>query len=320
MDLAISLVLIAAGAAALYFGSKWLVDGAAALALRYGVRPLVIGLTVIALGTSSPETVLAIVSSLEGSNAVSLGNVIGANISNGMLVLGLACLMTPVALRLSGLRRESVFLLLSGPLLAILAWDGWLGPVDGMIMLAVLIAFFYTLYRGACRGEQCAVVTEELELVKEVRPRSRVMISALILAGTVVLGVGAEVVVDGAIGLAVAAGISEAVVGLTVVALGTTVPEISIAITASRKGQSEVVLGNIVGTIIINTLFILGLGAVIGGYDTTGAETWAGIGIMIAVSTAIVALLAILDHGGRKVGAAMLAAYAGYIAVVLSLG
>lgn len=320
MDLAISLALIAAGAVALYFGSKWLVDGAAALALRYGVRPLVIGLTVIALGTSSPETVLAIVSSLEGNNAVSLGNVIGANISNGALVLGLSCLIAPVVLKLSGLWRESVFLLLTGPLLAILAWDGRLGLVDGMIMLAVLAAFFYTLYRGACRGEQCAVVTEELELVKNVRPRSGVMISLLILAGTIVLGVGAEVVVDGATGLAVGIGVSETIVGLTVVALGTTVPEIAIAITASRKGQSEVVLGNIVGTIIINTLFILGLGAVIGGYDTTGAETWAGIWIMIVISTAIVALLATLDQGGRKVGAAMLTAYAGYVAAVLLLG
>lgn len=163
MDLAVPIALLTAGAVALYLGSRWLVDGAGALALRYGVRPLVIGLTVVALGTSSPETVLAIISSLDGNNAVSLGNVIGANISNAALVLGIACLLGPVALKLSKLRRESFFLLLSGPLLAALAWDGRLSAADGAIMFIVLVAFFYMLYRSACRGEAYGVVEEEIE-------------------------------------------------------------------------------------------------------------------------------------------------------------
>ena len=307
------------GAAALYFGSKWLVDGAAALALRYGVRPLVVGLTVVSLGTSSPEAVLAVVSSLEGSNAISLGNVIGANISNGALVLGVACLIGPVALRLSHMRRESVFLLLCGPLLAALAWDGHLGAVDGAIMLLVLGVFFYALYSATCRGETCAVVEEETERVDGVRPRSSPMTVLLILAGTVALALGAESVVEGATGLAQGAGVSEEVIGLTAVALGTTVPEMTIALTASRRGRSDVVLGNVVGTIIINTLFILGLGAMIGGYDTGGLETAVGVAVMIMISTGIVILLAVQDHGGRKTGAMLLAAYAGYLVTVLVL-
>lgn len=126
---------------------------------------------------------------------------------------------------------------------------------------------------------------------------------------------------EGAVGLATGFGVSEEVVGLTVVAIGTTIPEMSVAFTASRKGQNEVALGNVVGTIITNTLFILGIGAVIGGYDTSGPETTFGIAVMIMMSTTVVVLLAVLDHGGKRMGAALLAAYVGYLAaVVLLLG
>lgn len=317
MDLTLSVALLVVGAGALYFGSDWLVDGAAALALRYKVRPLMIGLTVIALGTSSPEAVLAVVSSLEGSNEISLGNVIGANISNGALVLGIACLMGPLAMRLSNLKRESFFLLLSGPLLAALAWDGRLDAVDGAVMLLVLLFFFYILYRAACRGETCGVVAEEIERVEEIKPRSGTMIVLLIVTGMVLLTLGAEAVVEGATGLALGVGVSQEVVGLTIVAIGTTIPELTIAFTGSRKGQSEVVLGNVVGTIIVNTLFVLGLGAVVGGYDTTGPGTAVGVGIMIAVSTTIVILLAVQDWAGKRTGAALLAAFGGYLAAVV---
>ncbi|MDW5561628.1 MAG: sodium:calcium antiporter [Methanomassiliicoccus sp.] len=316
---ALSLILLLVGAVALYFGSQWLVNGATALAMRYGVRPLVIGLTVIALGTSSPEAVLAIVSSLEGSSSISLGNVIGANISNGALVLGIACLMAPLALRLNEMRWESFFLLLSGPLLIALSWDGHLGPVDGAIMLAVLAIFSCSMYRGADRGKARTVVKEELELVQEVKSMTGTKIVTLIAAGIVLLSLGAQIIVEGASGLAIGLGVSPEVVGLTLVAVGTSVPEVAIAITASRKGQSEVVLGNVVGTIIINTLFILSLGALVGGYDTTGAETAVGMGVMTALSTMIVLLLALLDHGGRRTGMGFLAIYAGYLLLVILL-
>lgn len=319
MDLTLSVLLLTVGAVALYFGSNWLVDGAAALALRYGVRPLVIGLTVVAVGTSSPETVLAILTSLEGNNAVSLGNVIGANISNAALVLGAACLMGPVAMKLRNLKRESVFLLVSGPLLLALAWDGRLDAVDGAVMLVVLLAFFYTLYRAACRGEACAVVTEELERVEEVKRRSGPVAILFILAGMALLALGAEAVVEGATGLALGVGVSQEVVGLTIVGLGTTIPELTIAVTGSRKGQSDVVLGNVVGTIIVNTLLILGLGAVIGGYNTAGLETALGMGVMIALSTTLVILLAVQDRAGKRTGAALLAAFGGYLAAVVLL-
>lgn len=312
-------VLLAVGAVALYLGSRWLVDGAAGLALHYGVRPLIVGLTVVSIGTSSPEAVLAVVSTLEGANEISLGNVIGANISNGALVLGVACLLGPVALRLRSLRRESVFLLLSGPLVAVLALDGRLGLVDGMVLLITLVVFFYVLYTSACRGEECAVVEEELETVEGIKPRPVPMIALLLIAGTVLLALGAESVVDGASGLARGLGVSEEVIGLTLVGIGTTIPEITVTITGSRRGQSDVVLGNIIGTIIANSLFILGLGAVVGGYDTTGLETAVGLAVMIAMSTIIVVLLAAFDRGGRRMGAALLSAYAGYILLLVML-
>jgi cation:H+ antiporter len=217
------------------------------------------------------------------------------------------------------MRYESLFLLLSGPLLAALAWDGFLSPADGALMMLVLVLFFFTLYRASCRGETCAVVTEEIERVEEVRPRRGPMIGMLIAAGAAFLALGAEAVVEGASGIALGAGVSAEIVGLTVVAVGTTIPEMSVAFAASRKRQSDVVLGNVVGTIIINTLFILGLGALVGGYRTAGLETAIGIGFMIFVSTAIVILLAVLDRGGRRTGAALLATYASYLLAIILL-
>ncbi|MBI0584819.1 MAG: sodium:calcium antiporter [Methanomassiliicoccus sp.] len=316
MDPVVSLGLLAVGAVALFLGSKWLVDGSTALALRYGVRPLVIGLTIVALGTSSPEAVLAFFTSLEGNNQLSLGNVIGANISVAALILGVGCLMGPLALKLNRMWRESAFLLLSGPLLAFLAWDGRLDLFDGVIMFIVLSGFFYVLYSAACRGETCAVVEEELEVVSDVGRMSFNRTIALIVAGSALLAVGAQAVIEGASGLAATLGVGEQIIGLTLVAIGTTIPELTVTITASRKRQSDVVLGNVVGTIIVNTLFILGLGAIVGGYDTTASATWVGMAIMISLSTLVVLLLAFLDRGWRRTGLMMLSLYALYIAVV----
>jgi cation:H+ antiporter len=319
MDPPVSLALVAAGAGALYFGSNWLVDGAAGLALRYGVRPLVIGLTIIALGTSSPEAILALVTSLEGHNQLSLGNVIGANISNLALVFGVGCLIRPLAMKLSRMWREAAFLLLSGPLLALLALDGRLDRVDGLVMFGVISAFFFTLYSGSCRGDRCAVVEEEQELVQEIRVRSTRLIGALIVAGTVFLAVGAQAIIEGATGLARSLGVGDQIIGLTLVAVGTTIPELTIAITASRKGHSDVVLGNIIGTVIVNTLFVLGIGALIAGFDMSAASTWAGIAVMIFFSTLLVVLLAAMDRAKRRTGAFVLTLYFSYIVLMVLL-
>lgn len=313
----LSWVFIAVGAAALYLGSNWLVDGSVGLALRYGVSPLVIGLTIVALGSSSPEAILAFVTSLEGSNQLSLGNVIGANISNATLVLGVACLLHPLAMKLSRLWRESIFLLLSGPLLALLALDGHLDLADGVIMFAFLIAFFYMLYSVSRRGSRCAVVEEERELVEEIKHRSPHHIVMLILAGAALLALGAQAVIEGASSLARALGVGNELIGLTLVAIGTTIPELTIAIAASRKGQAEVIMGNAVGTIIVNTLFVLGIGALVAGFDTSEASTWVGMGFMIMFSTFLVFLLTVMNRAKRRTGALMLSMFGIYLAVIV---
>jgi len=145
------------------------------------------------------------------------------------------------------------------------------------------------------------------------------MIAILILAGAAILAVGAEAVISGAEGLALGFGISQEVIGLTLVGFGTTVPEMTVAITGSRKGQSEVVLGNIVGTIVVNSLFILGLGAMVGGYNTSGLETAVGMAVMIAISTSIVLMLAAYDRGGKRLGLALIGAYTGYLVLMTLL-
>lgn len=312
-----SIPLIAVGAIALYFGSKWLVDGAIALALRYGVSRILIGLTVVALGTSSPEAVLSIISSLEGANRLSLGNVIGANISNISLVLGVSCLLSPIVMNLRHMWREMSFFILCGPLLAFLAWDGRLDLTDAAIMLAVLIAFFYTLFRSSRRNEIIAVTEGEQEVVAEADLSGSIPhLIITILVGIILLAGGAQTIIEGSAGLARSMGVGEDVIGLTLIALGTTVPELTVNITASRKGHSDVVLGNIMGTIIINTLFVLGIGAAMIGIDTMGIGVWTGITTMMILSALLATLIMILRYAGRSVGVAMLSMYGVYLAVL----
>lgn len=318
MDPINSIFLIAVGVVALYFGSRWLVDGAIALALRYGVSRILIGLTIVAVGTSSPEAVLSIISSLEGANRLSLGNVIGANISNISLVLGLSCLLSPIVMNLRHMWREMSFFILCGPLLAFLAWDGRLDLIDAAIMFTVLIAFFYTLYKASRRNEIIAVTEGGQEVVAEAELRGSVpQLTIMILAGIILLAGGAQIIIEGSTDLARSIGVSNDIIGLTLIALGTTVPELTVTITASRKGHSDVVLGTIVGTIIINTLFVLGIGAAMVGIDTTGAGVWTGITAMIIMSAFMAILIVALKYAGKMVGLALLSMYAVYLAVLI---
>ncbi len=321
MDAAVALLSIFAGAAALFLGSRWLVDGAVALALFYRVSRLLIGLTVVAIGTSSPETVLSVLTSLEGSNQLTLGNIIGANISNAALVLGIGSLLGPLTLNTGTIWREASFLLITGPLLVLLSLDGRLGLEDGIAMFAVLLIFFHTMYVNACRGDVCAVVEGGQMAADDVPPlRSMPRMVLLIAVGIALLTVGAQAIIEGATSLASAAGVGKDVIGLTLVALGTTVPEVAITITASRRGQSEVVIGNIVGTIVFNTLFVLGLSAVMAGIVTTGAVFWASVTIMVLTSTLVVILIASLRVTGRRVGVMMVTVFLSYLVMITLVG
>ncbi len=318
MDLPLSLSILLAGLFLLYYGGKWLVEGAVALAMRVGISRLFIGLTIVALGTSAPEAILSFISSLEGSNALSLSNVIGANIANVGLVLGVAALIAPIIVRFRMVVIQVVFLVVALFMLLFLGLDGRYDFKDGLLLLLVLNLFFLTLYLGSRHGGPLAFEEEE-ELIETNRwtVRSRKVLMMFTIVGIVLLAVGAQMVIEGAASIARSAGVSQEAIGLTLVAFGTTVPELTVSITASKKGETDIIIGNVLGTIIINSLFVIGIGALVAGFDTAGPDILINLVIMSAFILGLLGLLVIRERITRKAGSLLLVTYLSYLVVIL---
>lgn len=269
-----SLGLFAAGVLLLLLGGDLLVKGAVALAERHGVPPLTIGLTLVAFGTSAPELALNVAAALGGSSALTFGNMTGSSLTNMGLVLGLAALVRPVKVQSSLLRRELPMLLGTVVLLLALSWlpghldtAGTLGlsRVDGVLLLGAFLGFLGMLLRAA---KQPAKVGAALAGGATEAARSEPLLSwrlaaVMVLGGLVLLGLGGKLGEVGAVGAAQALGMSQQLIGLTVVSLATTLPELVTSLMAMRRGQADMALGNIVGSNIFNLLFVLGTAAVI---------------------------------------------------------
>ncbi len=259
-----------AGLGLLVVGAELVVRGASRLALSLGVRPLVLGLTVVAVGTSAPELAVGITASLQGSGALAVGNIAGTNAFNILFIMGLSALLRPLPLHLQILKLELPVTILAVALMTALAWDGILTRVDGGIMFALAVLYTMALIRLS-RRETRAVKEEFAEVCSDdtaaaakgshlaVRLRS----SLLLVAGLVCSVVGAHWLVDGAVSIARGLGISEAVIGLTIVAMGTSAPELVTTIIATLRNERDVAVGNLIGSSIYNILVILGLTCVV---------------------------------------------------------
>lgn len=274
LGLLTSLGLFAGGVALLLLGGDLLVKGAVALAERRGVPPLTIGMTLVAFGTSAPELALNVAAALGGATALTFGNMAGSSLTNIGLVLGLAALVRPVKVQSSLLRRELPVLLGAVVLVLALSWlpghldaAGRLGlsRVEGVVLLSGFLGFVGMLLRAAKRPAQvgAAYAGEATEAVRREPPLSWRLASGMVLAGLVLLGLGGKLGEVGAVGAAQALGLSQQLIGLTVVSLATTLPELITSLMAMRRGQTDMALGNIIGSNIFNLLFILGTAAVI---------------------------------------------------------
>jgi len=298
------------GVALLYFGGELLVRHAVALARRIGMSPLVVGLTVVAFGTSAPELAATLAAALGGNPQVAYGNVVGSNIANLSLVLGLAALVHPLRTKARFIRREMPFLLVVSLVLYFVIADGWIGRVEGILLFAGLLAYLTYLLR-----EKEEVPDVEAEFAAEyARSGPAPWISLFgVAAGVALLTAGASALVEGAATLARAWGVSDRVVGLTVVALGTSLPELASALVAARKGESELVLGNLVGSNIFNVFAILGITAMVRPIQPDGP----GIVIDLSVMLGLVLLAWPFLHTGlrlgRREGAVLLAVYLVYV-------
>ena len=247
-------------------GADRLTEGASALARRMNVPEMVIGLTIVAAGTSAPELFVSLVSALKGKPDLAVGNVVGSNTMNSMLIVGCAAMVAPMVISKSTVKKDIPCSVLASILLLLIALDSFLGRIDGIILLLGFAAFMtYTLLQ-ARQGQT--------EPVAEISQQQNPWKSAwFVVAGLVELVIGSNAFVDHASNMALSLGISEGVVGLTVVAGGTSLPELATSVVAARKGQSAIAIGNVIGSNVFNILLILGLTATISPLQIEGVST-----------------------------------------------
>ncbi len=309
------------GIVMLYFGSDWLVDGAKKLALRLGVAPFVIGLTVLAFGSSAPEAVTSIVST--SNPDIIIGNVIGSNIANIGLCIGLAALINPMVAKFTSMRFEIITMVFSAILITLLGIAGYIGQISGVILIALLFLFILIVYfskRGDTEGQESYVSEIDTEV-----DRSGKMLALWIgmcIIGLVLLFFGARYFIEGATELARIIGVSELMIGLIVVAIGTSLPELCISLMAAFRGENELAVSNIVGSNIFNAFFVLGIGASLVDVPVSDITLTFHMPVMIVLSILMFLMVWRRNEISKISGALLLAVYVGYVismAVVPSL-
>lgn len=315
VDMAILLqfVLLVVGFIMLVKGADWFVEGASGIADRFGIPQLVIGLTIVAMGTSAPEAAISIASALKGSAGITVGNVIGSNIMNVLLILGITALIVPLQVQMSTFRAEIPFVAAITVLLLALGMNGdSLSRLDGGILLALLVLFLFYLLQMAKKGKG----------QEEAQPEKKKKVWQLLLL-TVVGGVlivwGSNVTVDSASAIAKFFGMSDRMIGLTIVAFGTSLPELITSVTAGIRGKADLAIGNIIGSNIFNILFVGGMAAVI---TPVAFETNFIVDTVVAAAAVVLLWLLVCNRDKklkRPGGIVMLASYAAYFVYLICL-
>jgi len=305
VDVTISAILTIVGLVMLCFGGNWLVSGGVAIARKFRISNLVIGMTIVAYGTSTPELAASVAAAGEHS-AIILGNIVGSNIANVGMVIGVAAILVPLAVSKSVLRKEIPIMLGVSFLLILISIDGDLTVNDGILLLAGLGVFGYYTFKDAMKQRQ-----ENKENIEQGKNNVYLKSFGLIAIGVVLLYVGAILTVDNAVILAQEFGLSEKIIGLTVIAIGTSLPELITSIIAIRKGHGDIGVGNIIGSNIYNILMIMGVGATLGGVMVS-ADVFIDYAIMIVFS---LSLLIAIKTGviNRILGMCMVVGYIAYL-------
>lgn len=300
-----TLVMLVLGLVGLFFGGDWLVRGASAIALRLRIPPLVIGLTVVGFGTSTPELLVSLDAALRGASGIAIGNVVGSNIANILLILGVTAVIGPFMANLAELRRDLVWMMGSALACIPVFMGGLVGRPEGVLLTLGILAYVWICLRQAGSGEVPVI---------EIAPLWRSAVSVLV--GIVALMIGARLLVDSATIIAQALGVSDAVVGLTIVAVGTSLPELATSVIAALRGARELALGNVVGSNIFNVLAILGITALVSPIPVESRFVAVDVPVMIGVSLLLVGMVWRLGGMGRAAGFGFLTAYAVYVAAM----
>ncbi|MDF2233355.1 calcium/sodium antiporter [Albimonas sp. CAU 1670] len=309
------------GLVLLMAGGELLVRGAVQAAERIGIPPLVIGLTLVGFGTSMPELVTSVQAGLNGSPGIAYGNVVGSNIANILLIAGISALICPVIVARSALRRDAVAMLAVAAGFAVLAATLPMGRAVGAGLVVLLVAYIWFVIRqerasadgGAIHDKSAALVGADPGLAPDPSARRLVLPLVIALAGLALVVAGGALLVNGAVALARGFGVSETVIGLTIVAVGTSAPELVTSVIAALKRQGDVAFGNVVGSNIYNILGIGGVTALIAPSHVPAEIVRFDAPAMVAVSLLLVVFAATGLRIGRREGAVLVAGYAGYV-------
>ncbi|MBA1139995.1 calcium/sodium antiporter [Mesorhizobium neociceri] len=318
---------ILAGLFLLIVGGELLVRGSVGVAAMFGVSPLLIGLTLVGFGTSAPELVTSIQAALAGSPGIAIGNIVGSNIANSLLILGVTAVVAPVAVQSQLLKRDGLVLIAVTALFIVIGATVPLGRLVGLVFVAMLCAYVYLAYRqerspavdgqGAAVGRGLAAQQADPGFVPPANEKSVWLPLILAFAGLGMILFGSDFLVDGAVRLAHRFGISETVVGLTIVAVGTSMPELATSVVASLRGQSELALGNVLGSCLYNILGIGGATAIVSPISVPSSIVHFDFPVLFVVTLLILAFAWSGRRIERNEGLVLLACYAAYIVVLI---
>jgi cation:H+ antiporter len=304
---------LALGSVLLYVGGEGLVRGAGTMALRLGMSPFIIGITIVAFATSAPELAVSLQAAWAGADDVAIGNVVGSNIANIGLILGICAVLRPVKIEARILSLDLPWLIFVSLLLVAFLNDGHISRPAGMVFLLGLAVFLYWNIQVARREQEVERVRQEFEGAAPRVKESATMDWLFILGGLVALVAGGAAFVRGGVGLATEMGVSPALIALTVIAVGTSLPELATSVVASLKGNDDIAVGNVIGSNFFNILAILGITAVLWPLDR-GDITMVDLTAMLLFALVLVPLIMVRQRIGRPEGLALLAAYVAYIA------
>lgn len=321
-SLLMPLVFMIGGIYLLIKGGDWTIDAAVYIAQRFGLSPMVVGFTVLAFGTSLPELIVSILAVTRGSEGIAMGNVIGSNIANILLVVGAAAIISTMYIKISkGLIKDMVMMLLSSVLLMAFMIHGDISRVAGFAMIALLLGYVFVQYRMALKGEIEVDAPQAIEhAANDEQATSHPYIFLFI--GLVCVALGAELLVRGASESAIIIGVPEDVIALTIIAFGTSLPELSTSIISARRGHSDMALGNIVGSNVFNVLMIIGMTAIVKPINHNAyAEQLLTFDIWVMLATALVFAGLVLGYRkiNKPIGIGFICAYAAYTIYIYAI-
>ena len=316
----IDLLLLIAGLAILFVGGDILIRGAVGVAERLHVPPLIIGLTIVAMGTSAPELMVSLKAALEGAGGISIGNVIGSNLANVMLVLAVPSLIRPTPCRERGIGRNIAVMVAITIVFMVTMADGMLTRADGIILLVLLGLFLFDQLRTAQKHRRSSrKETHDHPDEPGKAPEAPWLIAAMLIGGLIALPIGADLTVRGASAIAASLGVPQEVIGLTVVGIGTSLPEVAASLLAVMRNHSSVALGNVVGSNIFNIGLIMGTTATTVPVSVVEHIIRVDMWMMLAAALLIAVFAKMGIFIGRKIAAAMIAVYSAYVVLLFAM-